>query len=172
MEENQPKTGKFALNFGLILGAISLVFGIMLYTMDMHYQRNTAVSIVGIAITIVVLFFAINQFKKNNNGFLTISEALKIGVGAALIAAIIGVIYQYALANFIDPDFINKAIDAQMGEAIAKGDMTPEQAEQGKEMGKKFFWIGYPVYVVISVFLGFIISLIIGLILKKQKPAY
>ncbi|MCJ7466090.1 MAG: DUF4199 domain-containing protein [Maribacter sp.] len=170
MEENQPKTGKYALNFGLILGVISVIFGIMLYTLDMHYQRNTAVTIVGVLITVVVLFFAINQFKKNNDGFLTLSEALKVGVGAALIAAIIGVVYQYALANYIDPNFMDKAMDAQMAEAMANGKMTSEQVEQGKEMGKKFFWVGYPIYLIVSVLFGLIISLVIGLIIKKNKP--
>jgi hypothetical protein len=170
MEENQPKTGKYALNFGLVLGVISVIFGIMLYTLDMHYQRNTAVTIVGVLITIVVLFFAINQFKKNNDGFLTLSEALKVGVGAALIAAIIGVVYQYALANYIDPNFMDKAMDAQMAEAMANGKMTSEQVEQGKEMGKKFFWVGYPIYLIISVLFGLIISLVIGLVIKKNRP--
>jgi hypothetical protein len=170
MEENQPKTGKYALNFGLVLGVISVIFGIMLYTLDMHYQRNTAVTIVGVLITIVVLFFAINQFKKNNDGFLTLSEALKVGVGAALIAAIIGVVYQYALANFIDPNFMDKAMDAQMADAVANGKMTSEQVEQGKEMGKKFFWVGYPIYLIVSVLFGLIISLVIGLVIKKNRP--
>ncbi len=170
MEENQPKTGKYAMNFGLILGVISVIFGIMLYTLDMHYQRNTAVTIVGVLITIVVLFFAINQFKKNNGGYLTLSEALKVGVGAALIAALIGVVYQYALANFIDPNFMDKAMDAQMAEAVANGSMSSADVEQGKEMGKKFFWVGYPIYLIVSVLFGLIISLVIGLVIKKNKP--
>ncbi len=170
MEENQPKTGKYAMNFGLILGVISVIFGIMLYTLDMHYQRNTAVTIVGVLITIVVLFFAINQFKKNNDGYLTLSEALKVGVGAALIAALIGVVYQYALANFIDPNFMDKAMDAQMAEAVANGSMSSTDVEQGKEMGKKFFWVGYPIYLIVSVLFGLIISLVIGLVIKKNKP--
>ena len=37
MEEQQPKTGKFALNYGLLLGLVSIVFGVMLYTQKMHY---------------------------------------------------------------------------------------------------------------------------------------
>ena len=172
MEENQPKTGKLALTYGLILGGISVVFGLMLYSMDMHYQRDWTIQVVGIVITIVALALAINQFKKANNGFLTMRQALKVGVGTALIAAVIGILYQYILANFIDPEFMNKAIESQMSEAIASGSITSEQADQQMEMGKKFFWIGYPIYLIFSVIIGFIISLILGLIMKKQKPAY
>ncbi len=42
MEQNKPKVGKFSLNYGLILGAISVVFGLMLYSMDAHANQDTS----------------------------------------------------------------------------------------------------------------------------------
>ena len=54
MEENQPKVGKFSLNYGLILGLISVVFGIMLFTMDAHYSQDPANTVISIVIMVAV----------------------------------------------------------------------------------------------------------------------
>lgn len=172
MEENQPKTGKFSLNYGLILGLLSVAFGIMLYTMDAHYTQDISNTIISIALMIGVIIWGIYSFKNANGGFLTLSEALKLGAGIALIAGIIGVIYALILSNVIDPDFASKAIDYRMAEAEASGQLSSEQIQQQKEMSLKFFWMGYPVILIFNIILGLIIGLIGGLILKKQKPAY
>ena len=77
MEEQQPKTGKFALNYGLLLGAVFIVFGVMLYTQKMHYETSTAIIVISIVLMAAAIFVAVNAFKKANGGYLTISEALK-----------------------------------------------------------------------------------------------
>ena len=66
MEEQQAKTGKFALNYGLLSGLISVVFGVMLYTQKMHYETSTAVIVISIVILAAIVFFAVNAFKKAN----------------------------------------------------------------------------------------------------------
>nr|WP_321412197.1 DUF4199 domain-containing protein [uncultured Allomuricauda sp.] len=173
MEEQQPKTGKFALNYGLILGLISVVFSVMLYTQKMHYETNTAVVVISIVILAAIIFVAVNAFKKANSGYLTISEALKVGVGVALIGAIITLTYQFVLTNFIEPDFMDKAMELAKPKAMAQNpNMTEEQWEQGVEMQKGFAWIQYPVILIMNTVLGLILGLITGLILKKSKADY
>lgn len=89
METQKNTTAKTALNFGLILGGINVVYGLMLYSLEMHYQGETATSLIGYALLIGVIFWAIKHFKKTNNGYISLSEALKTGVGTALISALI-----------------------------------------------------------------------------------
>ncbi|WP_136468086.1 DUF4199 domain-containing protein [Flagellimonas onchidii] len=173
MEENQSKTGKYSLNYGLILGLISIVFGVMLYIQKLHYEMSIPVMIVSTLITIVIIFLGINAFKKANGGYLKLAEALKIAVGIALISAIISLLYQYLLVNFIEPDFMDKAMEVAKPGAFEKNpSLTEEKWEQGVAMQKKMAWIRYPVGLIISCVLGLIIGLITGLILKKAKPAY
>ena len=86
MEETKPKTGKYALTYGLILGAISVVFIFMLYSLDMHYQGGPMVMGISLIITIAMIVIGMMQFKKDNNGFMSFGEGLKIGVGIGLIA--------------------------------------------------------------------------------------
>ncbi len=175
MEENQPKTGKFALNFGILLGAISIIFLVMLYLMDMHYDRSWGLMIVNGLIMISVIAFGIFQFKKANNGFLTLTDALKVGLGIALIAAILGVFYQFIFANYIEPDFMANTMEMQQREMIAQNpNMSKEQIDSAKEMMQTFSnpALGAAIGIVVALFFGFIISLFSGLIMKKQKPEH
>lgn len=172
MEENEPKTGKYALNYGLILGLISVAFGIMLYSMDAHYSQDPSNTVISIVLMVAVIIWGIYNFKKANSGYLKIGEALKLGAGIALVAGIIGLIYFFILSNFLDPDFAVKATEARLAEVEASGEFTAEQIQQQKDMSIKFFWVGYPIILIFNIIIGLVIGLIGGLILKKAKPAY
>lgn len=173
MEKQQPKTGKFALNYGLLLGAIFVAFGIMLYTQKMHYEMSTAVIVVSILFMAAAIFLGVNAFKKANGSFLTISEALKVAVGIALVGTVLSLAYQYILTHFIEPDFMDKAMEIAKPKAFEQNpNLTEEQWEQGVEMQKSFAWIQYPVGLILNSIIGLIIGLIVGLILKKPKPSY
>lgn len=167
MESTQPKTGKYSLNFGLLLGAIGVVFSLMLYFIDAHTTRSAGVQVVNVVISIGVIFWGLISFKKANGGYLKIGEALKMGAGISLISGVIMVIYNIFLANVLDPEFISKMMDLQFAEAVEQGNMTSDQIQQAKEMGMKFFWFGYPIMLIVSVIFGLIIGLVGGLIFKK-----
>ena len=92
--ENQPSTIKSTiLQFGTMLGVISVVFGLMIYFLDMHYTQETSIGIVSIVISLGVIVLAQYNYRNENGGFLSLGEALKIGLGVALISGIIGVTY-------------------------------------------------------------------------------
>ena len=171
MENSTPATGKYSLNFGLLLGAVGVVFGLMLYFVDAHTTQSPIVQVFNVVISVGIIFWGILSYKKANGGTLKIGEALKLGAGIALIAGIIQVLYTIFLANVLDPDFASKIMDMRMADAVEQGNMPPEQVEQAKEMGLKFFWLGYPVMLIVSVIFGLIIGLVGGLIFKKSAEA-
>ncbi len=173
MEETLPKTGKYALNYGLLLGGASIVFSLMLFSMDMHYDQNVAVQVIGIVLAFAAIFICVQQFRKANLGYLTISQALKLGAGVTLIAGIIGLIYFFVLSNFIEPDYLDKVFEIGKQKAMEDNpSLSQEQLDQGIEMQKKFAWMSYPIILIINIIIGLIGGLISGLILKKAKPAY
>ena len=169
MESNPPKVGKYGLNYGLILGGISVVFGLMLYFQDAHTVQSTMSQVISIVLMVAIVFWGIMSFKKANGGFLKISQALKIAVGIALIAGIIGIIYTIFLGSVLDPEFASKVMDNRLAEAAEQGNLTPDQIAQQKEMGLKFWWVGYPVILIVNIILGLIIGLVGGLIFKKSE---
>jgi hypothetical protein len=174
MEENQPKIGKYALKWGLIAGVISLVFSIMLMIQKMHYERNTAATVIGISILFAVIAFGINQFKKDNEGLLKLGQAIKIGIGIALIGGIISLIYYALLSNdILEAGYMEKATEIAKQQAFAdRPEMTQEQWNQGMEIQKKFSWVAYPFILIFNILFGLVAGLIFGLIMKKESAAY
>lgn len=172
METTPPKIGKFSLIYGLILGGLGIVFGVMQFIADAHTSQSPVNSVVSIVMMIAIIFWGITSFRKANGGFLTVGEALKLGAGIALVAGILGVLYFIFLANVLDPDFVSKSIDSRLAETAAEMDLTTEQIQQQKEMSMKFWWVSYPVILVVNIILGLIIGLVGGLIFKKARPDY
>lgn len=174
MEEKKLKVGQYALKFGLIAGGISLIFSLMLFFQGMHYEQSTVATVVGIAIVFAVVALGINQFKKDNEGFLKLGQALKLGTGIALVGAIIGLIYYALLSNdIIEPGFMEKATAIAKEKTFAENpQLTQEQWDQGMEMQNKFKFLAYPFILIFNIIIGLVAGLIFGLIMKKDKPGY
>lgn len=171
MEENQPKTGKFALTYGLILGIMGIIVTLMLYSLDMHYQGGLAVMLISVGLMLGAVILGMLQFKKTNNGMMSFSQGLKIGVGICLIAGIIGVMFNQVMSGIIDPEMMSKAMEYQRSQLLEGTALTPEQIDQQIEMGQKFATPTFQILfgLIFSIVLGFIVSLIPALALKKQE---
>ena len=113
MENQNLELKKYILQYGALLGGISVVFGLMLFSLEMHYQNETSTTIVSIAITIGVIAFAQYSYRKDNEGFMSLSQGIKMGLGMAAISGLINVAYFLVLSNVLDPEMMNKAL--QMG---------------------------------------------------------
>ncbi len=173
MEEKQPKTGKFIWTYGSLFGLASIAFGVILYSMDMHYEQGWDVRIMGTVLLIGAIVWATQEFKKANGGYLILSDGLKLGAGIGLIGAIFSLIWYALLTNVIEPDFMDKAMEiAKVKTFEDNPKLTEEQWNQGVEIQKNFAWLAYPIGLIINTVIGLIIGLITGLIMKKQKPAY
>lgn len=170
MEQNGAKTGKYSLNYGALLGGIGVVFSVMLYTMDMIYEKNPVQSIISIAAALIIIFIAVKNFKKENEGFLSIKEALKIGTGVGVIAALISIVYILILANVIEPEFWDKTFEAGRQTIIdSNPQLSDEQVDQAIEMQKSMKWISYPSIIIMNTLFGLILGLLSGIILKKNR---
>ncbi|SEK41820.1 Protein of unknown function [Maribacter orientalis] len=175
MEENLPKTGKFARNYGIILGLLTVVFAIMLYIAGLQYEQSIALFAVNLSIMIGVIMFGIYKFREANGNILTISEAIKVGIGISLIGAIIGIVYQMIFINLIEPDFMANMMEAQKMEMITQNpNMSQEEIDKAVSMMEKFSgpFLSAAIGLIGGLFLGLIISFIGGLILKKEEAAY
>lgn len=172
MEHENLNTKKTIINFGLLLSFIGIAFSLMLYVADMQYEQGIAIQATQISILIIVVFFAVFQYKKDNNGYLKLSQALKIGTGVAFIGGAIGLLYFFIFSNFIEPDFLDKTFEITKQKALIENpSITAEQMDQSIEMQKKFAWISYPVILIFNLILGFVTGLIGGLIMKKENTS-
>ncbi|SHH42743.1 DUF4199 domain-containing protein [Winogradskyella jejuensis] len=172
MEKSTSK--KIAINFGIISGLIGVAIGIIKYLMNWHLEQHTIEIFLGIAITVTILVLAFNQFKKSNGGFMSLGQALKLGMGIILISSIITIIFGYILMNVIEPDMVAQMQEVQMEKMIEQNpNLTQEQIDMSKAWSDKFSSpaVIAAMQLFIGLFFGFIITLITGLVMKRNNPA-
>lgn len=172
MENQKNQTQQIIINNGLILGFVSVLYAILRYAMGKHLENDWTVSLISFILMLAVIGFGINQFKKTNEGFLTIGEGLKIGVGIALVGGIISVIYTFIFTNYIEPDFANQLLILQEQQILEKyPEFTDEQLESAANMTKKFTTPTAMALmgIMASLFFGLIVSLLVSLFMRKSK---
>ena len=173
MENASSNLKSHILQYGIVLGGISVVFNLMLFYLDMHYTQEPSVQWINYFISISVTVLAIYNLRASNQGFMSLSEALKLGMGVAVISGLIAIVYTYVLINFLDPDTIEKTLEVTQNKILEENpEFSQEQLDGMKEMQRKFSGIGFlsAIILVFSLFFGFIISLITGLILRRNRP--
>lgn len=159
-----------ATNHGLYLAILSIAILLIMYVTGL--EKNWTVSIVSFVLTLAIFILGIITFKKANNGYITTGEAVKIGLGIAVVGGIVAGIYTYLHYSYIQPEFVENIREEAVKQMIErKPDISTEQIEKGKEMTKittspfamsTFTIIG-------NLILGIITSLITGLIVSKVK---
>ena len=172
--ENQKSTSakQIMLNYGLFLGLASILIAVVNFAFGDAYKPHWSISIISGVASIIIIVLGFKKLKESNGNLLSLGEALKTGLGIALISGIIYVIYLYAFTNFIEPEYytnLTKVQEATMIESYPN--MTDEQLENALEMSKKFSGFGMisAITLIMSLFFGFIISLIAGLIMKRTE---
>jgi preprotein translocase subunit YajC len=173
MENQQVTAKKFVLNYGILLGIVSVLFGVFMYVTNVYLDPSIIYSIISFLILIVLITLAIKAFKTENNGFLSLSEALKVGIGAAVIGGIIAAVWSFALTTYIEPDYTNQVMEVQREKLIeTQPEMTETQIEAAIGMGSKLSSppIAFAISLIGNLFFGLIISLIVGLIMKNKNP--
>jgi hypothetical protein len=173
MENQTPSVKKIAINYGLLLALLSIVLQVISYVLDVHIDRPWWLSVVQLLISVSVIVYGIKLYKTENSGYLTLGQALKTGLAISLVAGIIAVIFNYIFMNYIDPDFIQKTMEFSKEQMIEKNpDMTQAQIDSAMDISAKFM---SPLFmsafaILGTLFFGFIISLVAGLIMKKNPP--
>ncbi len=169
--ENQEITPKqIMLNYGLLLGFASILISVALYAMGKTYEPHWSVGVFSTLITVVAIITGIKKIKDLNGGFLSLSEALKTGLGIALISGMVLLVYNLIFVTFIEPEYFARMLEVQQQKTMEMyPNFSDEQLEAALEMGKKMSgpMINSAIILIGSLFLGFIISLIGGLIMKK-----
>ena len=170
MENQKVAAKQVMINYGGILGLTSILTSVSVYAMGKAYDPHWSVSVISFAIMIAIISFGIKKVKESNDGFLSLGEALKVGLGIALIAGIISVVYTYIFTTVIEPDYFTTMAEVQEQKWI-DADMSEEQMETASAMMEKMSgpMITSAISIIASLFFGFIISLIAGLIMKQSN---
>lgn len=173
METSSASTKKIMINYGILLGIISILLNVILYVTNNHLAPHWSIGVLGFIINIIIVVIALKTFRTENGGFMKLTEALKIGLGVALIAVVLGAIYFYLLTTIIEPTYMEQVMSVQREAMLEQNpDMTQAQLDQAAEISSMFTGKGVIIafQVIAGLFFGFIIALIAGLIMKKENP--
>lgn len=173
MEYQQASIKKVALNYGVLLALLSIVLQVISYVLDAHIDRPWWLSVLQLLISVGIVVMGLKVYRTENSGFLTLGQALKVGVAISLIAGIIAIIFNYIFMNYIDPDFVQKTLEFSKEQMIEQNpSMTQEQMDMAMDMSARFMsplWMS-AFALLGTLFFGFLISLIAGLIMKRNPP--
>lgn len=175
METQKASVKKIALPYGAVLGLITILLSVIVYVMDLTYEQPWWQGALGFVAMIACILLGIKTFKKDNSGFLSLGEALKVGLAISLIAAILGVIFNLIFMTVIEPDFIPNMLAATEENMLEQNpNMTQEQIDMGMNITETMMSpaIISAMAIVMTLFFGFIISLITGLVMKVNRPAH
>ena len=168
--ENQANSKSVIINYGIILGVVSILINLTLYAMGKSFEPGIPFTIISFIAPIAIIILGIKKFKETNNGFMSWGQAVKTGVGIMLISTLIAIVFQQVLENVIEPTFAEQKMEFIRQKYIEAG-MSDEQVEASMDMAKNFdgpvissamALVGFAIY-------GFIISAIAGAIMKKDE---
>lgn len=169
--EEKRSVWKDTLNYGIILGLISVGLSVLTYMFDLTFK--TWITWPSLLISILVLYFLLRSYRDHYNyGYITYGKSVGAGVVISIYAAVITAIYVYVLYSFIDPGLVDKSMAIAEQRMIDRG--IPDSAiDQAMQMQAKIMkpWFTSLMSTLSSVFYGLILSLIVSLfIMKKGNP--
>ncbi|MDU8886771.1 DUF4199 domain-containing protein [Yeosuana sp. MJ-SS3] len=143
--------------YGLLTGAIIFTLHLVLGINNLDYSTNEILGYVSIFLSLSFVFFGIKHYRdKINNGSITLGKAIAIGVLISLLVGIGIAIADFIYTKFIDPSFFDnyEKMLIEQGREDEVFEMTSGTAA---------------IFMLILVtIIGFIISLISGLILQRK----
>lgn len=154
MKRTVLKYGFYGFLTGLIIFTLHLVLGIK----NLDYSTNELLGYISICISLSFIFFGIKHYRDHvNNGKLSIGKAIAIGV---LISMLVGL--GIAIADFIYTKFIDPSFFSNYEQVLIDQGRKDEIIKMNSTTAALFMFILVTV-------IGFIISLISGLILQRKN---
>lgn len=153
MKSTILKFGSYGLLTGFIIFMLHLFFGID----ELDLATNEILGYVSIFLSLSFIFFGIKHYRdKENDGFITLGKAIKIGLAISVLVAFGISIADFMYTKFINPDFF--------------ANYEQQLIDQGREdeIMKMTSTIAAMFMLVLVTIIGFIISLISGIILQRK----
>lgn len=159
---------KWALPYGLIFGLILVFETVLLYLLNLSYEKW--VSVLVYVVLFGMSYFAIKKRKELQGNYITLGEGFKAGFLALFIATIISTIYLYIHMQYVDTNYLSTIINMQLVDLQDKG-VSQSQIDTSME------WIKKLMTPTITTLIGFISSgfsslafaLISASILKNER---
>ena len=169
MKSTVLKYGLYALVAGFLLFGAPFLFG-----KDVGFEYGEVLGYSAMVLSLLFVYFGIKHYRdKENGGKVSFGKALIIGILISIFAGIGVAIFDYLYTTQINPDFAAEYLEQsleKMKETLSPEEFKIKSAELTQQMtdygGSGFMAMLMFVSVLI---IGFIMSLISGLILQRKN---
>lgn len=168
MKNTVIKYGLYALLSGFVLFGLPFFFG-----MGVDFDYGELIGYTAMVLSLLFVFFGIKHYRdKVNNGKVSLGKAIGIGMLIALFSAIGVAVFDYIYTSQINPDFASEYLEysvKKMETTLSAEELkikTAELTQQMEDYGSPSF-MAFMMFASVII-LGFIISLISGLILQRK----
>jgi hypothetical protein len=169
---------KTVLKFGLYGGiTILLLFNISyLFLTNSSFAVQEVIGYLSMFIALVFVFFGIRSYRdKQNNQLITFGRALGLGLLITLVPSLMFGIFDAVYVTFIYPEFYDEYFAVtveQLSKTFSGEELATKiaEAKQMMELAKNPLFTFTLMFLTVFI-LGFIISLISAIILRRSAPA-
>jgi len=172
MENQNTSILKHSMTYGLGLGVALIIYSVLLYVLDLSFNQ-----VAGLFVYVIILAGIIISTKmyrdKILGGNISYGTALGFGTLVVVFGSLISGIFGYFMYEFIAPELLTQMLEKSEEQLLENG-MPEEQIEMAIEIQRKMMKPALMVLwsVIGGVFVGFIMSLITSIFLKKEANPF
>ena len=143
---------------------------------NLSFELQEVIGYVGIILCLIFVYFGIRQYRdKVNGGLLSFGQGIKVGLLIVLLPAVLFGIFDVAYSTYINPGFYDEYCTAQLAKlqqsvSAAEYEIKSKQIKAQMELFKNNPLFQFFVMALTVIIVGFIITVISSLILRKNKP--
>ena len=168
--EEQVSVKSVGIKYGLILGLFYIGYSLILQITGLAAEQS--LGYLSLVFMIAILVFAYKEYKGYTGGYMKLGQGIGLGMLIVLISSVFSSIFTYIYLKFIDDSMIQLILETAREGMVTNPDLSDAQIEQAMSMTANFTT---PEMILVfgmisSLFFGFLISLVMSLIFKKDYP--
>lgn len=175
MNESAQTLKSTTIEYGMYFGLIVVVYNFIAHIMGISNEFSwTAIGVYyAVFCTSILVIIPLSQFnfRKLNDNFLSLTEAMKLGLGILLIGLILNISSQLFIWEFLtDQDLMISSIENFMIESVPPEMLTDEMIDKAAEDTRnQFSFASIGSRLLSNLILFSLYTLIMGLALKRTK---
>jgi len=167
-----------AIQAGLIIAVISIFVGLITYLSGYSevLMKSTGLrwvnNLLSLGYTSYFIYAACLQHRNEDlGGYISLGRCLGLGTVSGLTTGLVLGVWTVLFMNVIAPEFMDQILKVTMDQMAEKG-LGEDEIERQMTFVKPFFSpiSFFLMSLIFSVFTGFIVSLVVGLVVKRDRP--
>ena len=117
----------YPAKMGLLIG---LVYCVLIYIENRFFSNDTmvftAVKCLGFLLILAGFFYTANESKKQNGGYITFQEALRVLLVTIAICELLYLVFNFIYVKYIDPEYMNR-LKISMKAFLQKSNLSSDE---------------------------------------------